>query len=552
VVVAVLCGCPPQTNGFVRCSTDGGMTWTEPSFALIPPGHEGAGADPALAFDAEGRLYWAHLSAVFDDLGVPQEIDVVVARIDPVTGDYVTGPHLVTNAAAAGNGVQNDKEWIAVDSNPQSPFAGRLYVVWTVFNADGTRVRLKWSADQGQSWSSPVNISPAPSLSQEGFLWPAHVAVARNGDVYVAYHSQPTFTGSVPDGQSGQVFVRRSTDGGVSFPQKTLAFGPGEADITFNLQDLDGTIPGTTFWTQGSAQPWVVPDPVVPGRVYVFAADDPDDLHGIGDEADLMMSVSEDHGATWAPPVTVEAGPGGSFQLFPTACVDPATGVLAAGWYDNRVGAVNGSGNWLIDWFASTSTDGGATWSAPGLVNDAPVDPDLATGTVSISPSTLRIGEYGGIALADGARHSIWTGNDATDTQTLSDSLPGAVASSPWADLGEALAGGSGSPSLQGLGQLEPGSPVILALGDALAGSTTTLLIGASVLGAPFKGGVLVPSPDRLFAALPVDGGGRLELAATWPAGVPSGMALTFQHWITDASGPLGFTASNAVSGTAP
>jgi hypothetical protein len=104
-----------------------------------------------------------------------------------------------------------------------------------------------------------------------------------------------------------------------------MAFGPGQADVTFNAQDADngGTIPGTQFWTLGSSQPWVLADPVRPGTIYVIDADDPDNIHGEGDDADVVLARSTDYGLTWTVS-TVEAGPvnepgtiDNSFQLFP-------------------------------------------------------------------------------------------------------------------------------------------------------------------------------------------------------------------------------------------
>ena len=51
---------------------------------------------------------------------------------------------------------------------------------------------------------------------------------------------------------SGQVFVLRSTDGGATFPQKNLAYGPGTADMTDNVQSQNGAIPGARFWLVGT------------------------------------------------------------------------------------------------------------------------------------------------------------------------------------------------------------------------------------------------------------------------------------------------------------
>ena len=74
--------------------------------------------------------------------------------------------------------------------------------------------------------------------------------------------------------------------------------------------------------------------------------------------------------------------------------------------------------------------------------------------------------------------------------------------------------------------------------------------MGLSKLLAAFKGGVLVPSPDVILAGLPIDAGGDLDIASTWPTGIPGGVTLWLQHWISDPASPVGFSASNAIQGT--
>jgi hypothetical protein len=49
-----------------------------------------------------------------------------------------------------------------------------------------------------------------------------------------------------------------------------------------------------------------------------------------------------------------------------------------------------------------------------------------------------------------------------------------------------------------------------------------------------------------------VGGGGGFLLAFTWPSGVPAGIQIWFQHWVTDAGGPNGFSASNGLRATTP
>lgn len=122
----------------------------------------------------------------------------------------------------------------------------------------------------------------------------------------------------------------------------------------------------------------------------------------------------------------------------------------------------------------------------------------------------------------------------------------------PWADLANAIGGAGGDPLLLGTGPLNPGSNVVLALTNAPQAVSAHLVLGLSQLDAPFKGGVMVPQPDFLVSLITSDGDGSLTLESTWPPGVPSGTSIFFQYWIPDRTGPQGFLASNAVSGTTP
>jgi hypothetical protein len=122
---------------------------------------------------------------------------------------------------------------------------------------------------------------------------------------------------------------------------------------------------------------------------------------------------------------------------------------------------------------------------------------------------------------------------------------------SAWTDLGQGLAGAAGVPQASGTGSLEPGSKLTLSLQGAKPTGTTTLILGSSAANAPFKGGVLVPSPELLLTGLPLSGG-ALSLQGLWPVGIPSGFTLWLQFWTADGGAPKGFSASHALSATAP
>lgn len=406
-----------------RVSQNGGVTWSAAMSNSVPAGY-GQDGDPSLAFDSQGRLFYGYQG--FSGTGA----DVFVARLNPVTGAYISGPIKVSTP-----GDENDKSTLAADRHATSPFADRLYMVWTEFpTTGGTRVLTSFSSNQGATWSSPLPVS----VAGEGFVWPAHVAVAPNGDVYVSYHSQTGFNGigeagGNPDGISGKIFVVRSTDGGVSFAQKSLAYTAGNADITFNVQSSPGAIPGTKFWLQGSGEGWVLPDAQIAGNVYVVAADDPDNDHASGDASNIYIVRSTDNGMTWSSPIRVDHDAGTSFQVMPTATIDDKTDQIAVMWYDNRLGGTNAGGSWLLNVFYTVSNDHGLTFGPDVKINDTPFDPDLGAPTrFTGPPPTLRIGEYFGIAMGCGDIQMVWCGNNAAGQQTITDSFVAPTALTPY------------------------------------------------------------------------------------------------------------------------
>jgi len=401
-------------NGGERVSINGGATWSAILIPPMPAGYVWAG-DPSLAFDSQGRLFLAHLGFFVANGG----LDVMVTRINPATGAVIAGPFRVSTTGQT-NALGNDKEWLAADRFIGSGFQDRLYCSWTEFNPGGTRVLTSFSSNQGVNWSVPLQLGTS---AIEGFVWPTHNAVAPNGDVYVAYHAQPTFVGGAPDGVSGRIWVCRSTNGGVTFPQKNNAFAAGAADMTFNVQtSANGKIAGTQFWLQGSVQPWVLPDPTHNGHVYVVANDDPDNNVNAGDPANVYIARSTNFGVAWGAPARVDGGPGTTFQVMPTAAIDDDTGCIAVHWYDNRRGTKNANNRFLLDVNYTVSRDSGVTFGNDGQINDATFDPDLgAPVRFPGPPPTTRIGEYNGVAMAAGDVFAVWTGNTVNGQQMMFD-----------------------------------------------------------------------------------------------------------------------------------
>ena len=401
----------------VAISTDFGVTFPTVAAGPTNPPVYGTIAswsscgDGSVAFDSQGRLFFSYLLCGNDNAVPSNRVDIsgFVQQINPTTGALIGNPVEVTGAGALNS---DDKTWIAADSNPASPFRDNLYVVWTRLGGQ-SHVMFTRSTDGGLNWSAPSQLD-----NSEGFVWPAHVAVAPNGDVYATYHSDTC--GSA----TAQMFVLRDTNGGAQF-QAAAGFQKTSftSAVTCNVQSAGASaIPNTNFWMQGANQGFVIPDPIRTGQIYVVANDDPNDDFTTGDGADVIVARSTDNGLTWNVS-TVSHGPVGTVQAYPTGSIDQL-GNLVVTWWDTRRGLTNAAGNFLLDQYATVSRDGAETFTFDFRVSDAAFDPDLnapcrfgtlpTCGSADGGPNTLRIGEYNGTAAADGIGYSIWTGNNGT------------------------------------------------------------------------------------------------------------------------------------------
>jgi hypothetical protein len=383
----------------LKISNDGGATF--PITTNAAPGfHDG---DDSLAFDSAGRLFWSYLAG--------PGVSVVVQQVNPTTGALIGN-----SVDAAGGTTNNDKAWLAADSNPASPFKDNLYIVWNDFNLTGAAIRFARSTNHGASWTV---MSGTMSGSGEGFTWPAEVDVGPNGDVWVAWH-----VNTIGDGTNGQVRMRRSTDGGVTFGPEITPFPAGTADAQLNSGSAEygPPVPPRIYkfkgWLQGSLQPRILPDPARPGNIYVISVTDPDqsyadDGSANGDASDIVIARSTDNGATWTRS-TIGTPNDGKLQIMPAASIDQ-NGNIAVTWYQDLRPVTNPQGDWMLGLFATTSTNGGVTFTPAFQVTDAnnAFDPDL-NAPDRFGNQTLRIGEYNGVSVVNGTAYAVWTGNEPT------------------------------------------------------------------------------------------------------------------------------------------
>jgi hypothetical protein len=171
-------------------------------------------------------------------------------------------------------------------------------------------------------------------------------------------------------------------------------------------------------------------------------------------------------------------------------------------------------------------------------------------GFVSSNPMRAHFG-LGSATVVDELRVNWPDGTTRLLLDTAADQLILVTCCAGIKPLGPGTAGSAGVPVMAGEGTLEAGDGVSLSLTSAAASATAWLVLGLTELSLPFKGGVMVPTPD-IILGYSTDGAGLFDLVTVWPAGVPAGTETWAQFWIADAQGPAGFAASNGLKLTTP
>jgi hypothetical protein len=217
---------------------------------------------------------------------------------------------------------------------------------------------------------------------------------ARNGDVYLVYHSQQKIFASFShdDGETWEVVQpihNTNSKFGVSLPSGAAidsegnayfawngANRPGQAKGTVNLYVTKTADGGETWTTSVVDQSEAAPQCECGGWAYwgsqmAIGVDDDDRVYVLWNANQapdsphrMYFAASDDGTETWSDPVDVSLAPGGANNVFP-ALVATGEGDVRIAWQDDRNGFDAGGDDPAARWntYYRRSTDGGATWS---------------------------------------------------------------------------------------------------------------------------------------------------------------------------------------------
>jgi hypothetical protein len=364
-------------NGFsgFGVSSNGGVSFVDRGpFPKGPAGESNRG-DPSLAYSVrDSAFYYAALGST--GLSLWRSNDgcqtfSYVGQISSSSGD--------------------DKELMAVDNTPTSPFFGRIYVGWTDFSSSTDRNLAISSDNGGLSWSAKAPM-PGSGSSGQG-MFPA---IAPNGDVYFALLDR--------SGTTRREWIYKSTNGGSSFIKAT--------DIAANLTpplDAASTSACGRDALKGevrnlpSPQIAISPDSAAPAG-YVVHAVYPYDSDGAGpDASNVFYRRSVDGAVTWSAEVKLNDDATNADQFFPSLGLSP-NGELGVSWYDRRLDPNNLS----FDRYFVQSPDAGATWGPNERLSD--VSSPLAETLPNFDGlAACYHGDYDLIAATDDAFHMVWS-----------------------------------------------------------------------------------------------------------------------------------------------
>jgi len=300
-----------------------------------------SGSDRRPRLVADGAGTWIAVWSSNDTLGgtTGNDTDILFARS---TNDGVTwSAPAALNSSAFGD--------LRGDANPDlaTDGAGTWIAVWdsndSLNDTIGTDddILVARSTNGGASWSPVAALNRA--ITDSGSDVEPRIATDGAGTWVVVWESTDGL--GVGAGNDRDLAAARSTDGGVTWSTPVPANTSAATD------------------SKGDFAPHVASD----GSAFITVWRTQDTLGGqLGGDDDVLLARSSD-GLTWSPPqllnTNAQTDAGGDFE--PTIASDGPGRWLAA-WRSQQPVASNGTDD---DILLSRSTDGGATWSAPAILN---------------------------------------------------------------------------------------------------------------------------------------------------------------------------------------
>src|SRR5215471_17465550 len=378
-------------------SSDAGATWATGGLLTLetPQTTYQLASDPTVAADTSGNFYVAVLmgsnssSGKFDNgIYVFKSSDSghTFAPPIPVFFDInnLTNPKLL------------DKPYMVIDTSPASPFKNSIYVAWVgIYPLDtpypqAIRIAHKRPTDS--------QFSDQQMISHTGQIVGPSIATGPNGEIYGAWEGH---------GGPDTILFNASTDGGMTF-WSPIGRVPG---TDLRIHDYVGALDDTSPQVLITGLRRVNSFPTIDvdrsngpnrGKLYIAWAEP---FTGNSTNSDIMLLVlppPNGSGSNVLPNPT-RVKPSGLNQFFPSLKVDPQTGIIYLGFYDQSGGGAS------INPLLTTSTDGGASFAVPSNLSSVPSNPQIQSQIISANGEGIGIGDYIWLDISRSKLAVVWT-----------------------------------------------------------------------------------------------------------------------------------------------
>ena len=404
-------------SGF-SVSHDGGETWTSGFLPPVPGGIITAG-DGVVAKDRHGNFYFAGLGT-----NASGQFTVQTNRSTDGGGTW-------SDAVVVQQDNGGDKEWIAVGPDPSDHNRDNVYVTWTSFQPTGSQIRFGRSTDGGATWTTKTIFAPTPDPNpvnpQNAVQFSNPYVDPITGRLYVPFarfsNSDVDFIQILASDDAGETFSFLDFNvPGAPDPTLLPVVQPGELidcrsggrRLTIHSgPDVGGRFGLRSFVqaTRLTIQPAFA---VRNGVLYLAWSNSTSPVFGDPNSGSNVMFIrSEDGGATWSAPIQVSPSVAGdTHHVLPSLAIDRDANDVHVTYYTQH-------GDGTVDLDMANSHDRGDSFPGDRAVRisgaSAPLTPSNIRLTANTSTNYDRtivpcycLGEYQGVATANGTVHTVW------------------------------------------------------------------------------------------------------------------------------------------------
>jgi hypothetical protein len=355
-------------------STNGGQTWGQTTLPLASG--DAFHSDPTVDWTSDGTA-WA------TTIGINSSGTQLRMRAYKSTNG---GASWTFDSTFSGSQTAADKQMMWVDHSATSPFKDYIYVVWH----NGLPAYANRRTGPAGTWGTPIQISGSEST---GTAIGSDVKTNSFGDAFAFW----------PTTGNARIVMNKTTNGGASWGT------PLVVATTFDSYDI-----GVPSFNQRRALIYVSAGAyrtATKNLVYATWTDlsgnsgctspgnEPGSNVSSTCKTRIWFSRSTNGGTTWSSKVKINDQASLNDQFNQWLAVDETTGRVSIMYYDT----VGNSGRKKSDIWYQTSTDDGATWSAPFKVTTAMTDETTA------GSNSFQYGDYNSMSGWAGKFLPVWT-----------------------------------------------------------------------------------------------------------------------------------------------